>query len=211
MKLARVLPGRRNVPRPLSKKQIILDYCRAKRLERIGAEEIRALENEMRSRLGSNLKTSPSYIARVLREAGKDVEYRDRFADPPMEEPYASRLRNLLQFHDFASAEASLRKLDEAYREYRDASDRTGASLVRSLLQKGKLRASSMAANPRVGPDKRAEKAEIATWFRIWLETPDLFFDWLELRKASDQFREFFGRAHDVTDGRSHPEGANDE
>ena len=200
MKQARALPGLRNVPRTLSKKQIILEYCRTKGLERIGPEEIRALENEMHSRLGSNLKTSPSYIATVLREAGKEVEYRDRFADPPMEEPYASRLRNLLQFRDFASAEASVRKLDEAYREYREASDRTGTGLVRALLQQGKLRASSMAANPRVGPDKRAEKAEIATWFRIWLETPNLFFDWLELRKASEEFRRLFW-----------PEAANDE
>ena len=100
------------MPGTPSKKQIILEYCRAKALERIGAQEIRALENELRGRLGSNLRTSPSYIASVLREAGKNVEYHDRFTAPPMEEPYASRLRNLLQFHDFESAEASLRKLD---------------------------------------------------------------------------------------------------
>jgi phytoene dehydrogenase-like protein len=180
------------VPGKLTKKQIILEYSRAKALERIGAEEIRALENELRARLGPNLKPSPSYIARVLRAAGKIVEYHDRFADPPMAEPYASRLRNLLQFHDFTSAEASLRKLDEVYREYRAASDRTGAGLVRSLLQRGKLRAGSMAENPRVSPHKRAEKREIATWFRVWLETPDLFFDWLELRKASPEFRQLF-------------------
>jgi hypothetical protein len=180
------------VPGTLSKKQIILECCRAKALERIGPEEIRALENELRARLGSNLKTSHSYIAQVLREAGKHVEYYDRFADPPMEEPYASRLRNLLQFHDFASAEASLRKLDEVYREYQQASDRTGTGLVRSLLQKGKLRAGSLAANPRVSADKRAEKAEITTWFGIWLQTPDLFFDWLELRKASEEFQRLF-------------------
>ena len=180
------------MPGTLSKKQIILDYCRAKALERIGPEEIRALQNELRARLGANLKTASSHIARVLREAGKNVEYYDRFATPPMEEPYASRLRNLLQFHDFPSAEASLRKLDEVYRQYQQASDRTGTGLVRSLLQKGKLRAGSLAANPRVSPDKRAEKAEIATWFRIWLETPDLFFDWLELRKASEEFQRLF-------------------
>jgi hypothetical protein len=182
------------VPGTLSKKQIILEYCRANALERIGPEEIRALENEVRARLGSNTKSSPSYIASVLREAGKNVEYYDRFATPSMEEPYASRLRNLLQFHDLESAEASLRTLDEVYREYREASDRIGTGLVRALLQKGKLRAGSLAANPRVSPDKRAEKREIATWFRIWLETPDLFFDWLELRKASEEFRRLFSR-----------------
>ena len=181
------------MPGKPSKKQLILEYCRAKELERIGGEEIRALQNELRARLGSNLRISPSYIASVLREAGENVEYQDGFTDPLMEEPYASRLRHLLQFHDFESAEASLRKLDEIYREYRQASDRTGMSLVRSLVQKGKLRAASLAANPHVSPDKRAEKQEIATWFRIWLETPDLSFDWLELRKASEEFRRSFG------------------
>ena len=196
MEQARELPGRRNVPGTLSKKQIILEYCRAKALERIGPEEIRALENELRARLGSDLKTSPSYIASVLRAAGKNVEYHDRFAAPSMEEPYAGRLRHLLQFHDFESAEASLRKLDEVYREYRQASDQIGTGLVRALLQKGKLRAGSLAANPRVSADKRAEKREIATWFRIWLETPDLFFGWLELRKASEEFRRLFGEAN---------------
>jgi len=184
------------VPGTLSKKQIILEYCRAKALERIGPEEIRALEDELRARLGSDVKVSPSYIARVLRGAGKNVEYYDRFTDPPMEEPYAGRLRNLLQFHDFASAEASLRKLDDIYREFHQASDRIGTDLVRSLLLKGNLRAGSLAANPRVSPHKRAEKAEIATWFRIWLQTPDLFFDWLELRKASEEFQRLFGEMH---------------
>jgi hypothetical protein len=197
MKPAKALPRRRNVPGTPSKKQIILEYCRSQAFERIGAEEIRALENELRARLGSSLKTSPSYIASVLREAGKNVEYHDRFTAPSMPEPYASRLRNLLQFHDFESAEASLRKLDEIYREYRQASDRTGAGLVRSLLQKGKLRAGSLAANPRVSPDKRAEKQEIATWFRVWLETPELFFDWLELRKTSAEFRRLFGKMNE--------------
>jgi len=186
---------------PESKKQIILEYCRAKGLERIGLEEIRALENELRARLGPHLKTSPSYIAGVLRAAGKTVDYRDRFADPPMEEPYASRLRKSLEFHDFESAEASLSKLDEAYREYLAAADRTGTRLVRTLVQTGKLRAGSLAANPRVGAEKRAEKAEIASWFRIWLETPDLFFDWLELRKASEEFQRLKANAQKRTSG----------
>jgi len=175
---------------PETKKQIILEYCRAKAWERIGRQEIRALENELRVRLGA--KTSPSYIAGVLRAAGKNVEYYDRFADPQIEEPYASRLRGLIEFHDLSSAEATLRKLDEIYRQYRDASDRAGMRWVRTLLLKGKLRASSLAANPRVNQQKRAEKAEIAAWFRIWLETPDLFFDWLDLRKASEEFRRLF-------------------
>ena len=55
--------------------------------------------------------------------------------------------------------------------------------LVRALVKKGKLRARSLAANPRVQAPKRQEKQEIASWFQVWLETPDLFADWLDAAK----------------------------
>jgi hypothetical protein len=47
--------------------------------------------------------------------------------------------------------------------------------------------------NRKVEARKRDEKREIGEWFRIWLETPDAFFDWLDVRKASPTFREKFG------------------
>lgn len=175
-----------------SKKRLILDLCQARGLERVGEPEIRALQGELRQRLGSNYETSPSYIANVLRHAGKRVDYDDRYVDPLMEEPYASRLEGALQFRDLESAEGSLQKLDAIYREYRNASDRVGTTLVRSLVLKGRQRAESLAANSRVSPEKRREKQEIANWFRVWLETSDLFFDWLELRKESEEFQRLF-------------------
>ena len=128
------------------------------------------------------------------------MDYEDRYVDPLMEEPYASRLQGALRFHDRESAEASLQKLDAIYREYRDASDRVGTTLVRSLVLKGRQRAGSLAANSRVRPEKRREKQEIANWFRVWLETSDLFFDWLELRKQSEEFQRLF------SDHRGRPE-----
>jgi hypothetical protein len=49
-----------------------------------------------------------------------------------------------------------------------------------------------IARNHKVEPQKRAEKEEIANWFRIWLETPDVFFDWLDVRKQSPEFQAKF-------------------
>ena len=46
--------------------------------------------------------------------------------------------------------------------------------------------------NHKVEPHKREEKEEIAGWFRIWLETPDAFFDWLDVRKKSPDFKTRF-------------------
>ena len=36
------------------------------------------------------------------------------------------------------------------------------------------------------------EIIEISEWFRVWLETPNLFNQWLELRRSSEAFKEKF-------------------
>jgi hypothetical protein len=176
-----------------SKKQILLEHFQAQEKRPLEARHLQAARNELRRRLGPGAKTSLGYIASVLREAGYDVRYEDRYSDPVLPEPYGSRLKGLLEFHDLASAEKSLLQLDAIYREYQSAADQAGMKWVRALVKKGKLRARSLAANPRVQERKRKEKEEIAAWFQVWLETPDLFSSWLELRKSSEEFRNFFG------------------
>jgi hypothetical protein len=179
----------------MSKKQFVLDYCRAQRLERIAEGELRAIRSELQRRLGPQGKTSLAYLASVLRAAGYHVEYEDRYSEPVLPEPYAGRLEGVLEFHDLGSAERSLLKLDAIYRDYRSAADPTGAKWVCALVKNGKLRAQSLAVNPRVRAEKRIEKQEISRWFQVWLETPDLLADWLALRKSSDEFRALFGGA----------------
>lgn len=190
------------VPKNLSKKQIILDLCRDLGLDRARERDMRRIQAGVRMRLNHNGGASLSYIASVLRESGFPVDYQDRFSDPAMEEPYASRLKGVLKFEDLASAEISLRKLFEIFCEFREVSDREGTSLVRSMVLKGKERAASLARNPRVSPAKRWEKQEIAQWFHVWLETTDLFFDWLELRKNSEEFRTRFADQQAKPEGR---------
>ena len=113
----------------------------------MGAPEIRAIQADLTRLLGADHKTSPSYIANVLRAADVRVEYDDRYVDALLPEPYANRLEGLFQFHDLDEAESTLRKLDEIYREYRAASDRVGTGLVRSMVIKGRQRAESIAGN----------------------------------------------------------------
>jgi hypothetical protein len=181
----------------MSKKQFVLDYCRAQKLERVAEGELRVIRSELQRQLGPRGKTSLAYIASVLRAAGYRVEYEDRYSAPVLPEPYAGRLKGVLEFHDLGSAERSLLKLDAIYRDYGSAADPIGAKWVYALVKWGKLRAKSLAANPRVRAEKRIEKQEISRWFQVWLETPDLFADWLALRKSSGEFRALFGGASD--------------
>jgi hypothetical protein len=183
-----------SVPNGKNQKQLILEYSREHGMERVGAREIRAISAALRRQMGNGHKVSPSYVANVLRQAGTHVDVDDPFVDPWMEEPYASQLAGLLQFGDLKEAESSLRKLDAVFQEYRTAADRTGTHLVRELVTKGKQRAESMAANPRINPAKRREKQEVAHWFKVWLDVSDLCFDWIEMRKQSDEFQQVFGK-----------------
>ncbi len=184
------------MPKNQSKKNLILALTHDKGLVRVREREVRGIQAELRQRLGSDNGPSLSYIASVLRNAGLQVDYQDRFSDPILEEPYASRLNGTLQFRDLETAEASLRAIDAIYREYREAADREGTSFVRSLVLKGKLRAESISSNPRVSPQKRLEKQEIARWFKVWVDNVDLFFDWLDIRKQSEEFQQLFSNNH---------------
>ncbi|MEJ2009871.1 MAG: hypothetical protein P8Z30_17235 [Acidobacteriota bacterium] len=176
-------------------KGIILRYCEQHKLKRAGARELRAIEEELRRRSNNHRKSCLSYIAGVLRETGKQVEYTEgkgaavRFS---AEDHHEQRLKGLLKFRDFGVALVSLQEIDAIYREYREVSDRVGTSLVRELVAKGEQRARSMAADTRFSPEKRREKQEIAKWFKVWLEVPDLFFDWVEMRQKSDEFQKLF-------------------
>jgi hypothetical protein len=123
------------------------------------------------------------------------VEYeepQDSLVQSAIQDHHELREKGLLQLRDLDCALTSLQKVDALYRQYRGLSDRVGTSLTRELVAKSEQRARSMAANARLGPEKRCEKQEIAQWFKIWLEVPDLFFDWLEIRQKSREFQRMF-------------------
>ena len=102
--------------------------------------------------------------------------------------PYSEDLDGVLAFTDFARAEDTLRRLEELRRRFRTAGDQKGIEYCRLVALLGRRRAELIGRNARVNANKRLQKREISTWFAIWLETPDLFEDWLTLRKKSDEF-----------------------
>ena len=114
---------------------------------------------------------------RVVRSTESDTEghYEEEFSD-------------LLHFSTLDEAEMCLVRLDEMLRKFLAENEKAAAERVREVARLGKRRAEMIARNHKVDRNKRAEKEEIAHWFTIWLETPDAFFDWLEVRKQSPAF-----------------------
>jgi len=113
------------------------------------------------------------------------------------EEQYEEEFEDLLHFRTLGDAEVCIMRLDELMRKFRAHEERAAVERVLDVARLGKRRAEMIAHNHKVEPHKREEKMEIANWFRIWLETPDAFFDWLDVRKQSPEFLMKFPHAED--------------
>jgi hypothetical protein len=49
-----------------------------------------------------------------------------------------------------------------------------------------------IANDSRRPEDLRLVQAEAAEWITLWLQSPELFENWVRLRRASDDFKEKF-------------------
>ena len=172
-----------------TKKALILEVARGLGKPRFTPAEIEQIRRQLMAHFGAGGKTSPEYIVRVLQEAGLRVAWSTR-ADE--EDQYEEEFADLLHFSTLDEAEMCLVRLDELLRKFQAARDRNEIERVREVARLGRRRAEMIARNHKVAPGKRAEKEEVARWFGIWLETPDAFFEWLEVRKQSPEFQEKF-------------------
>ncbi len=172
-----------------SKKDLILDTAREIGASKWTLAEIDQLRRRLHAEHGEAGKTSSEYIGDVLKSAGWKVLLT---LQEEAEEQYEEEFEDLLHFKTLEDAEVSIMRLDELARKFRAHGEQAAVERVLGIARLGKRRAEMISRNHKVEPHKREEKTEIANWFRIWLETPDAFFDWLDVRKQSPDFRTRF-------------------
>src|ERR1700674_3802056 len=172
-----------------TKKEMILQTAREIGAQRYTIAEIDQLRRRLLAEYGEEGKAAPDYIADVLKDAGLRVLLT---LQEEAEEQYEEEFEDLLHFKTLEDAEVSIMRLDELMRKFRSQGEHAAVERVLNVARLGKRRAEMISRNNKVEAHKRAEKVEIAGWFRIWLETPDAFFDWLDVRKQSPEFRAKF-------------------
>ncbi|HYL62943.1 MAG TPA: hypothetical protein VE077_10010 [Candidatus Methylomirabilis sp.] len=174
------------------KKDMILESAREIGASKWTLAEIDQLRRKLISEHGEEARTNSDYIAEVLKNAGWKVLLS---LQEEAEEQYEEEFEDLLHFKTLEDAEVSIMRLDELMRKFRAHGEHAAVERVLDVARLGKRRAEMISRNHKVEPHKRDEKVEIANWFRIWLETPDAFFDWLDVRKQSPEFRARFPEA----------------
>lgn len=172
-----------------TKKEMILEAARTLGKPRFTPAEIEQIRRQLIAHMGEPGKTSPDYIISVLEAAGMRVMWS---TESDTVGRYEEEFADLLHFSTLEEAEMCLVRLDELLRKFQGEGERAAAERAREVARLGRRRAEMISRNHKVDARKRAEKEEIAHWFGIWLETPDAFFDWLEVRKQSAEFQRSF-------------------
>lgn len=112
-----------------------------------------------------------------------------RSRESSVDPPYDQLLHGVLHFRTLAETEGTLSRLENLRQRFLAGSDKKGEGYCLRLGALGRRRAQMIARNQRTGAAKRLVKQEVALWFDVWLETPDLFADWLALRKQTADFK----------------------
>ncbi|MGI8555574.1 MAG: hypothetical protein ACR2LT_04355 [Pyrinomonadaceae bacterium] len=178
-----------------TKKDLIIEVWEKLDCESVGAKEIEVIETVVRERYGAAAVESPMIIARLLADEGAELRHAEIMeldVQRRLASPYDAVFRNILKFSDFKQTVVSVRQLENLRKRFLKENDKEGLRRVRETALNGKNRALMIAGNEKVEARKRAEKREIAEWFTLWLQSPEIFENWIELRQKSNDFKNKF-------------------
>ena len=171
--------------------ELIIEVWEALDCESVGAREIERIQQALLEKFGAGAVESPASIARTVADEGAvlrhpevfdcDAEWRERkFADPG--------IARELSFASLAEAVESFVKLDHERQRLEGENDDEGLKRLRWLIVQIRAHTQMKAQSRIVDAAEREEAREIADWLRIWLQSPELFLDWLDLRQRSAEF-----------------------
>lgn len=185
---------------PQTKREIIMETRERQESAAVGEKELREIQHALVGKFGEGAVDSPAAIARVLADAGAElrhpevIEFDARWREKEIEK--RASVRSAVSADKpltLSSAERLIAKLEKSRRRFEHKADKASLRAARELAIAERQRAESFARSSRLNDQRRLEQTEIAEWLRVWLQTPDLFADWIDLRRRSLEFQKRFG------------------
>jgi hypothetical protein len=165
-----------------TKDQVILDVWNKSGKAIVNAEELNLIQEALSERFGS--ESSPASIARVLADHGARLGHPEVLqADVRWRERQHVFMPDDLAFDTIDTAFAFIEKLQQV----------DDPQSLRQSVQHIKHELEHLLLVPTVSEHRRAVAREAAQWLTVWLQNPQIFSEWLELRRSTDEFRELFG------------------
>jgi hypothetical protein len=175
-----------------SKAELVLEIYDREAMGEVTEREIAIINRGLIEEYGAGGILSPAEIASILIDEDLPVRFDEVFNMNTPDERYEEIFSPGIDTATLTSAETSLKRLHNNLTVLGHQNDRRGQDYARELVIEARQSAVRDAASVTLSTRRRAELKEISEWLGIWLQTPDLFEIWLELRKATAEFRERF-------------------
>jgi len=192
----------RTISKARTKRELIITAWDDLGRIRVGASELRKIQSSIHDQFGAGAVESPAAIARVLADAGAElrhpevIEFDARWRNAKIK----GEVKRIRGFEAFVAggplrlkqAEAFIKRLAEVRDRSEQAGDKDTLQRARKIAVDARQVVESLAKNRALDQLTRTEQAEIAEWLAVWIQTPNLFREWLELRRRSPEFRNQF-------------------
>jgi hypothetical protein len=132
----------------------------------------------------------------LLADEGAELrhsEVMELYVERASDRPYDAAFLNILETTDLKTTLRSIRQMENLRRKFATDDDREGLRLLRQLALDEKQSKLDASSRIKIDPRRRDEYREIAEWLTLWLQSPELFDNWLSLRRRSEDFISRFG------------------
>ena len=187
---------------PRNKQEFIIAEWHRLGGKAIGRKELRIIQRALHEKFGEGGFESPARIARVLADEGAELRHPEvieldaKWREEKIEKE-TSKFRGLERLLDakpvrLHEAESLIKKLEQTRQSSERDKDKVNVQRLREIAINARQAAELRANDSTLNQTQRDEQAEIAQWLALWLQTPILFNDWLDLRRRSPDFRKKF-------------------
>ena len=172
-----------------TKELLIIDVWKPLDKEVVGAAELELVRETIVQRFGMNV--SPASIARALADHGVRLGHPEILgADVRWREHNTLLTPEDLSVGTLEAATALIEKI-ERLRQRFEHEDMMLEHLLHEV-RRIKSELELMASSEKGGIKHLA--AELAQWLTVWLQNPQIFPEWLALRRATAEFQQRFGQ-----------------
>jgi hypothetical protein len=181
-----------------NKQDLIIEVWEYLDCESVGASELEQIQQALTEKFGAGALTSPASIARTVADEGAVLRHPEVFeCDAKWRRQSLKRweFREGLDFSNLSSAFNSFVKLEEKRLQLRVDDEATGATSLRELrdIVTAARKDSLLQARSKIlDRSVREQLKEISEWLTVWLQAPELFSDWLDLRRRSPEYKKKF-------------------
>ncbi len=178
-----------------TKQDLIIEVWEKLDCESVGTSELEQIQQVLLEQLGNGGLESPAAIARAVADEGAVLRHPEVFDCDSRwrrQNLAASSFPEALDFSNLSAAFESVVKIEERRMSVQLENDPKAFEQLRSFVAATHDDLALRARSKILENGERLEAREVAHWLTVWLQAPELFSDWLDLRRRSPEFQKKF-------------------